>query len=111
MPRSYSPELKAVLDTDGKYSLGADLGRTCVQANLPAKYVSEVLDVSRMTLHSWFRGGVIRFKKHEKIEALIILIEKDMKRGVLPAKNLKEACIYTDKISVLLTADLSKESD
>jgi len=96
MSRPYSPKLKELVETSKNYTLGIDLGKTCLKANLPAAYIAEVFDTTRMTIHSWFRGGVIRFKKRRKIEVFIELMEEDLTNGVLPAKTLKEARTYVE---------------
>ena len=96
MTRPYSPELKELVVKSKGYKLGIDLGKTCMRANLPATYIAEILDPTRMTIHTWFRGGAIRSSKRRKIEVFIELMEEDFKSGVLPAKTLKEARTYTE---------------
>lgn len=96
MSRPYSPEFKKLIAHSRSYKLGIDLGKTCVKAGLPATYVAEVFDTTRMTIHSWFRGGVIRSTKRRKIEVFIELLEEDMDKGALPAKTLKEARTYVE---------------
>lgn len=96
MTRPYSPELKELVIKSKGYKLGIDLSKICMSANLPATYVAEILDTTRMTIHSWFRGGAIRSSKRRKIEVFIELMEEDFKSGVLPAKTLKEARTYTE---------------
>ena len=75
---------------------GQNLARICVEANLPASYVCKVFGISRMALHTWFRGGPIRNKRIELINAFVSLVNKDLVAGVLPAKNLKEAKAYIE---------------
>jgi hypothetical protein len=96
MSRPYSPKYKKLVETSKDYTLGIDLGKTCITANLPATYVAEVFDTTRMTIHTWFRGGVIRSSKRRKIEVFIELLEEDLNKGVLPAKTLKEARTYVE---------------
>jgi hypothetical protein len=84
MSRPYSPALLNRVQTASVYKLGLDLAVTCIDANLPASYVAQVFNTTRMTLHSWFRGGEIRFKKRERVELFIKLVEEDMARGLLP---------------------------
>jgi hypothetical protein len=94
MPPSYSAKLvDAVLPTDDM-RLGVQLARACVQANLPAAYVAQVLGVSRMSIHRWFRGHPIRSKKVQKINVFMQLLEEDTVKGVLPAKTIEGARIY-----------------
>lgn len=75
---------------------GQNLARICVEANLPASYVCKVFGVSRMALHTWFRGGPIRNKRMDIVDAFVSLVNKDLKTGVLPARNLKEAKAYIE---------------
>jgi hypothetical protein len=63
---------------------------------LPAKYVAEAVEVSRATVHNWFRGAVLRGKNEDVALAFIRLIEKDLGAGVLPAKSVKEAKAYIE---------------
>jgi hypothetical protein len=75
---------------------GQLLAKICVEANLPASYVCKVFGISRMALHTWFRGGPIRTRRMELVKTFISLVNQDMKAGVLPAKNLKEAKEYIE---------------
>lgn len=77
-------------------SLGMSLARLCIKANLPVLYVSAMLGVSRMTLHTWYRGGAIRKKRKEKIDAFMRLIDDDIQAGVLPKKSLNETRAYAE---------------
>jgi hypothetical protein len=49
-----------------------------------------------MALHTWFRGGPIRPRRIKLVDAFMSLVEKDIKAGVLPARNLREAIAYID---------------
>jgi hypothetical protein len=100
MPRRYSKELKDSLDTADDKSIGVELAKLCVRANLPSLYLTEVLGVSRMTIHSWFRGSPIRHKNTLKIEKLIELINEDLKNGGLPAKTMLYAKAYLGTINL-----------
>jgi len=75
---------------------GQELAKLCVEANLPASYVCKVFGISRMALHTWFRGGPIRPKRLKLVDAFMSLVEKDMKAGLLPARNLAEAKNYIE---------------
>ena len=70
----------------------------CVKANIPAKYVAEALEVSRMTVFSWFRGKPLRHKNLLKVEVLTDLIESDTAKGVLPAKTTAAAKAYIEEM-------------
>jgi hypothetical protein len=69
-----------------------------VKANIPAKYVAEALEVSRMTVFSWFRGKPLRHKNLLKVEVLTDLIESDTAKGVLPAKTTAAAKAYIEEM-------------
>jgi hypothetical protein len=94
MARSMSGALLIEINKEGNDCLGAELGRVCVKANLYIAHVARALKVSRMTLHSWFRGGKIRAKNEKVIHAFIKLVREDMEKEVLPAKNLAASRTY-----------------
>jgi hypothetical protein len=96
MPRSYSNRFLLTLSKPDAFLDGQLLAKVCVKANLPASYVCKVFGISRMALHTWFRGGPIRNKRMEIVNAFISLVNKDLTAGVLPAKNLKEAKAYIE---------------
>ena len=75
---------------------GQLLAKVCVEANLPASYVCKVFGISRMALHTWFRGGPIRPRRIGIVDAFISLVNQDLRAGVLPARNLKEARDYIE---------------
>lgn len=96
MPRSYSSRFLLTLSKPDAVMDGQLLAKVCVEANLPASYVCKVFGISRMALYTWFRGGPIRHKRMNLVAAFISLVNKDLKAGVLPAKNLKEAKAYIE---------------
>jgi hypothetical protein len=71
----------------------------CVEANLPAAYVAKVLETSRTTVYSWFRGQGIREERRARVETFIDLVEKDMEGGVLPAQTILDAKHYLRELS------------
>lgn len=95
MPKSYSPEYKemlsAVVMPD---NLGVVLAKACVKANIPLKLVAKLFGVSRMTVHTWFRGGEIRSGRKQLIIAFLKVIEEDTAKGVLPLADFKSAKEY-----------------
>ena len=96
MPRTYGDKLLIQLQQGDASLLGVRLGRLCVEANLPVSYVATVLEVTRNTVHLWFRGQVMHESKRKVVEAFMYLVEQDMKNGVLPAHNLKGAKFYLE---------------
>lgn len=96
MPRSYSSKFLLTLSKPDAVLDGQLLAKICVEANLPASYVCKVFGISRMALHTWFRGGPIRTRRMETVKAFIGLVNQDLEAGVLPARNLKEAKAYIE---------------
>jgi hypothetical protein len=96
MPRSYSEPFLIELYKANPNRAGVALALACVKANLPAKFIADVLDVTRMTVFSWFRGKPIREKNLLKVEVLTDLIESDTAKGVLPVRSIKGAKAYLE---------------
>jgi hypothetical protein len=96
--RSYGQKFLLELRDADPTRLGVQLGRLCVDANLPALYVAKVLTVSKTTIYAWFRGQYIREQKRKTIEAFITLLQKDMEVGALPAKNILDAKMYLSRM-------------
>jgi hypothetical protein len=96
MPRTYSKELIKLVKNSNPNKTGIALASACINANLPAKYVAVVLNVTRMTLYSWFRGKPIREKNRLVAEVFTDLVESDTAKGLLPAKNTAEAKAYLE---------------
>ena len=97
MPRPLSHTLLASLET-AEDSLGVSLAKLCVKAGIPVLYLSAILGVSRMTLHSWFRGGNMNPSRASHIKGFMSLIEDDLQAGVLPKKTLDETKKYAESI-------------
>lgn len=98
MARPYSQKFLLDLNRNENTGTGVDMAKLCVECNLPASYVAKALDVSRMTVYSWFRGRAIRTSLLPKVEAFVKLVREDMAAGVLPAKTIFDAKIYLDKM-------------
>lgn len=98
MSRTYSEPFLIELHKANPNRAGTALALACVKANLPAKYVAEALEVTRMTVFSWFRGKPIRHKNLLKVEVLTDLIESDTAKGILPAKNTAAAKAYIEEM-------------
>lgn len=98
MPRTYSEAFLIELHQANPNRAGTALALACVKANLPAKYVAEALEVTRMTVFSWFRGKPIRHKNLLKVEVLTDLIESDTAKGILPARNMVAAKQYIEEM-------------
>lgn len=98
MPRSYSDKFIMELSKIGSDNIGVQLGKLCVEANIPATYVAVALETSRMSIHSWFRGQEIRKSKHKLISAFMNLVKQDMRQGRLPAKSHIDAKDYIEEM-------------
>lgn len=96
MARSYSEDFLLDLHKLDPKRLGVQLAKLCVEANLPALYVAKAFKVSRMTVHSWFRGQYIRDKNCKRIEIFMDLVRQGLDQGHLPASNLKKAREYIE---------------
>lgn len=98
MSRPYSEAFLLELYRANPNKAGIALALACVKANLPAKYVAEALEVTRMTVFSWFRGKPIRHKNLLKVETFTDLVESDTAKGILPAKNTAAARAYIEEM-------------
>ena len=96
MARPYSERFLLELNKADPTRVGVQLGKVCVQANLPTSYVAKAFNVSRMSIHSWFRGQYVREKNYEKITKFIELVKSAIDNGVLPAMSLKDAKNFID---------------
>ena len=91
MARPYSEQFLISLQKADPTRIGVQLGKICVKANLPTTYVAKAFNVSRMSIHSWFRGQYVREKNYEKITKFIELINKGIDKGILPATTSTDA--------------------
>lgn len=98
MARPYSGQFLSELDRADPERIGVQLAKICIKANLPATYVAKAFGVSRMSIHSWFRGKYVREKNYNKIVDFIKTVKYDLKTGYLPAKNSKFAKVYLDSL-------------
>ena len=96
MPRPYSDRFILGLNKADNARMGVQLAKVCLKANLPIKYVAKGLSVSRMTLHTWFRGGILRQHNSIKVKKFIELAEQGLADGTLPATNLATARAYIE---------------
>lgn len=94
MPRTYSTRFLLDLKDADSSLLGVQLGRLCVEANLPAIYVANALSISRNSIYGWFRGKPMHESKRKIVDAFISLVQQDMANGILPARNMKSARMY-----------------
>jgi predicted DNA-binding protein YlxM (UPF0122 family) len=74
MPKKYSQEFLLNLNTLDGDRIGVQLAKACVNADLPITEIAKVFNVSRMTVHNWFRGSPVRDKNEEKIKAFLVAL-------------------------------------
>jgi transcriptional regulator with XRE-family HTH domain len=98
MSAKYSTDLITAVRSSPVRSLGQDLAYLCVHTNLPAAYVAQVLGVSRMSIHAWFRGKPMRESRKPKVEAFIRLAQRDLENGILPVQSLEQARAYLQEM-------------
>lgn len=111
MTSKYSAKLIEAVRGTTEYKLGVELANACIAANLPASYVAQVLGVTRMTLHTWFRGGAVRPSKRERVNVFIDIVQDDMAKGVLPAQSLAQARAYLGEMSDKPIATAAKKEE
>lgn len=97
MARPLSPELLSALNAEPD-TVGKQLGRFCLANNLPMAYVNELLGVSRMTLHSWFRGSGIRGRHAADVRRLLEFLEQQVEDGGLPAKDQEDGKAFLEEL-------------
>lgn len=73
---------------------GIRLAKLCVEANLPMTEVAEYLGVTKLAVFYWFRGKGIRSHRIAAVEALIYVLERDLKAEILPVRNIATAKVY-----------------
>lgn len=97
MARTYSKQFLVKLNAREE-TPAILLARLCVEANLPAKYVSNALEVSSTTMYAWFRGANVDKDNLKKVEAFNSILKNDIAAGHLPVKSLKEAKLYISNV-------------
>jgi hypothetical protein len=100
MARPYSEEFKLGLNRADPTRIGVQLGKVCVKANLPTTYVAEAFNVSRMSIHSWFRGQYVRDKNYQRIAKFIDKVNDALDKGILPAPDMNVAKNYLSAIRI-----------
>jgi len=104
MARPYSDKFLLGLNHADSKRIGVKLAKVCVKQGFPVIHVATAFGVSRMAIHSWFRGKPVRDKNNTKIEKFIELIEKEMVKGSL------DSCTRKDLITFLLS-DIKPQLD
>jgi hypothetical protein len=98
MPRPYSEKLKLYLIREEESDrLGIQLAQVCVKARIPTTFVASTMNVSRQTVHNWFRGKFIREKRYEDVKQLYKTIKEGLEVGELPAITHEQGQEYIVK--------------
>lgn len=105
MARTYSEQLLNNVYKSDDTEEGVRLAKACIDAKLPAQYVANALGVSRMTIHSWFRGSPIRNKNNKRVKVMLQFIDLGLLEGVLPAKTMSQAKEFTDSVGSALNSE------
>ena len=72
MPKGYSLLMADEIKSADSQLLGVQLGRVCLNKDIPVSDVASFFGVSRMTVYSWFRGKSTVSGKHaEKMKKLV----------------------------------------
>ena len=72
MPKGYSLLLAEEIKSADPKLLGVQLGRVCLNKDIPVSDVAEFFGVSRMTVYSWFRGkSTVSGKFVEKVNKIL----------------------------------------
>jgi hypothetical protein len=97
MARPYSDKFLIGLKSADDERVGIQLAKVCVEAKFPALYIANYFEVTRMTVHGWFRGKYISEKNCIRIQRFIKEIKKDLENDLLPAASAKIARAYLSK--------------
>ena len=72
MPKGYSLLMADEIKSANSQLLGVQLGRVCLNKDIPVSDVADFFKVSRMTVYSWFSGkSVVSGKYAEKMQKLV----------------------------------------
>ena len=91
MSRPYSDKLLVHLASTDKQSPGINLGKACINAQLPIMHLAEALNVSRWTLHKWFRGENVASRFKADVESAYEAINTALQNNILPARERAES--------------------
>jgi hypothetical protein len=102
MPKKYSQSFLIELNSFDEDRPGVLLAKACVNADLPIIEIAKVFGVSRMTVHSWFRGSPIRDKNAIKIKKFLKALEEEWTSQLenhteeLPISSIKQARAFLE---------------
>jgi hypothetical protein len=98
MPKKYSQAFLIELNKLEEDRIGVQLAKACVHADLPIIDVAKVFGVSRMTIHTWFRGGPVRDKNVSLIKKFLIALNEAWEENSteLPISEPKHAMTFLE---------------
>lgn len=99
MARPYGQKFIIALEKTNGDTLGLQLAKLCVRANLPATMIATALEVSSTTVYKWFRGQGVRERKRKAVEVMIDLMKEDFELGVLPVIDINAAADYIESLT------------
>ena len=94
MPKKISQQYIARIDQLDDEKYGVRLAKASIAADIPMSYLAKVFGVSRMTIHSWFRGSPIRENNVIKIKKFLSILKQQWEfndDNYLPVKNTQQA--------------------
>jgi hypothetical protein len=103
MPKKYSAEFLVELNSYDEEKMGVKLAKACVNADLPITEIAKVFGVSRMTIHSWFRGSPIRENNQIRIKQFLKALDEawqqqlHSEKGDLPVSDWKQARSFLEE--------------
>ena len=70
--RGYSPAIVAAVKNASLDSVGVELGKLCVDKNIPVTDVASFFGVSRQAVYLWFKGLTKPASKHQEKMAKLV---------------------------------------
>jgi DNA invertase Pin-like site-specific DNA recombinase len=78
--RGYSHNLVKLIEGADQQSIGVQLGRMCIENDIPVREIATALNVSRMTVYHWFAG---RFTPRQEYVTRIEQLLEDRRRSAV----------------------------
>ncbi len=78
--RGYSHNLVKLIEGANQQLIGVQLGRMCIENDIPVREIATALNVSRMTVYHWFAG---RFTPRQEYVTRIEQLLEDRRRSAV----------------------------
>lgn len=78
--RGYSHNLVKLIEGADPQLIGVQLGRMCIENDIPVREIATALNVSRMTVYHWFAG---RFTPRQEYVTRIEQLLEDRRRSAV----------------------------